>query len=559
MKPVYYIKEQMTMDEQTRHSEVLFETLNRNKKKRRRKVITTVLIVLAVVGVIGVGAVVHLRNRVQERFASAAAQVEEYTVATGSIHTLVAGSGMLTQVDLETIEVPAGVEITEVFAEAQDMVQAGDVLATVDLSTVLTSLADIQEQLDDLDDQIADAKGDTVSSYINAGVSGRVKRLFVEKGTDVTACMAQNGALALISLDGFMAVDVETQKLTKGETITVYREDGTAITGTVESVAGGKATVLVTDNGPKFDEQVTVFAADGTEAGSGKLYIHNPLAVTGYAGTVSYVSVQENTQVYGSSAICQLTNTSFSANYDTLLRSRSDLEETLMELLTIYRDGAVCAPMDGMVSSVLYDEDGEKTQTQILTLFPNEQMSITISVDETDILSLEEGQIAEVVVSSVSEETITGSVTDISKEATTASGVTTYSAEITVDILEGMLPGMTAEVDVRIEGTENALIIPVDALHQTSAIHYVYTSYDPETQQYGGMTEVTVGMQNDSYAEILTGLQEGDTIYYTEKQQNWWGFGAMGMGGGMPTGNSRPATNSSQRPAAGGPNMGGQR
>lgn len=541
------------MDEQAKRSEALFEALSKNKKMRRRKVITTVLVILAVIAVIAITGVLYLRNRVQERFASAAAQVEAYTVNSGSIHTLVAGNGTLAQVDLEDIDVPAGVEITEVLVEGRDMVAKGDVLATVDMASVMTQLAAVQDQLDEMDDNIADAKGDTVSSSIKAGVSGRVKRLFIQKDTDVTACMAENGALAILSLDGYMAVDVQTDALEKGQLVTVFREDGTTVSGRVSSAAGEKATVLVTDNGPRYDEEVTVVTADGTEAGKGKLYIHNPLAVTGYAGTVSYVSVRENAVVHSSSAICQLTNTSFSANYDTLLRSRGDLEETLMDLLNIYRNGAVVAPMDGMVSSVLFDEDGPEGQTQVLTLFPNKQMSIAIAVDEMDILSLKEGQMAEVVVSSVSDEVVTGSVTEISKEATTTSGVTTYFAEVTVDMVEGMLPGMTAEVDVRIEGTENALIVPVDALHQTSAISYVYTSYDEETQQYGGMREVTVGMQNDNYAEILTGLQEGEVIYYTEKQQNWFSFAMGNMGG------ARPGNAGAQRPNAGGQNVGGQR
>jgi len=546
------------MNEQNRHSEELFQTLSQNKKKRRRKVIRTVLIVLAVIAVILVAGVVHLRNQVRERFAAAGAEVESYAVSTGSIHTLVTGSGVLTQVDLEDICVPAGVEITEVLVEARDTVQTGDLLATVDMASVMTALSDLQDQLDDLDDQIADAKGDTVSSYIKAGVSGRVKKIFLEKGSDITACMAENGALALISLDGYMAVDVESEKLLRGETVQVLRADGTQISGTVDSSAGGKATVLVTDNGPEADEQVTVLANDGSEAGSGKLYIHNPLAVTGYAGTVSSVSVKENDKVYGNTTICRLTNTSFSANYDSLLRSRGDLEETLMDLLTIYRDGAVLAPFDGSVSTILYDEDSEEVQTGIATLFPNKSMSITISVDETDILSLKEGQEAEVVVSSVSEDVLSGSVTGISREATTSSGVTTYSAEVCVDVQENMIPGMTAEVDIRIEGTENAMIIPADALHQTSAIYFVYTSYDEETQQYGGMTEVTIGMQNDSYVEILTGLNLGDTVYYTEKQPNWFGFA---MGGrntvtAAPSGGNRGGN---QRPDMGGMGPGGQR
>ena len=204
--------------------------------------------------------------------------------------------------------------------------------------------------------------------------------------------------------------------------------------------------------------------------------------------------------------------------------------------------GAVAAPFDGTVSAVLYDESIGQGQTDILTLYSGEEMAVTIPVDETDIIALKEGQEAEVVVSSVSEDVIPGTVTDITREASTSSGVSYYSAEITLDCGPGMLSGMTAVVDVKIEGVENALIIPVAALRQTSAIQYVFTTYDEQTKQYGGMVEVTTGMQNDTQVEILSGLKVGDTVYYTE-QQNFFEamFSAMsgGMGGGM-SGGPRP-------------------
>ena len=548
------------MSEQNQQSEALFEALSKNKKKRKRKIIRTVLIIIAVIAAILVGLVFYLRKSVEKRFASAAAEVQIYEVKTGTINTLVAGSGTLTQVDVEDITVPVGVEITEVLVEKRDTVAQGDILAAVDMATVMTTLADVQEQLDDLDDDIADAKGDTVSSNITAGVSGRVKRILAEKDTDVTACMAENGALAYLSLDGYMAVDFENDTLAKDDKVTVRRADGTEVEGKVDSAVKGKVTVLVTDNGPKYDEEVTVLL-NGTELGSGKLYIHSPLAVIGYAGTVSGVSVSENANVYSYTTIFTLKNTSFSANYDTLLRDRQDLEETMMDLLAIYRVGAVAAPFDGTVSSILFDEEAGEGQTDILTLYPNKSMSITISVDETDILALEEGQEAEVVVSSVSDEVLTGIVTEISREATTSSGVSLYSAEITVDYAKGMLAGMTAEVDVKIEGVENAIIIPVEALRQTSAISYVFTTYDEETKQYGGMVEVTTGMQNDDYVEILSGLQVGDTVCYTEQQNPFAAFfGAMGggMGGGMPGGMGGSGMPSGM-PSGGPSGMGGQR
>lgn len=545
------------MSEQKQRGEELFDKLNQEKKKRRNKIIRTVVIVLAIVAAVLIFAVLSLRKSVDARFAAKTAEVQEYTVETGTIHTIVTGSGILREEDLEDMEIPGGVEITEVMVEAGDTVSEGDLLATVDMATVMTALSDLQDEMDDLDDDIADAKGDEVSSYIRAGVSGRVKRIFAEKDMDVSLCMAENGALAIVSLDGYMALDLETEALSKGDTVTVIRADGTELEGTVESAAGGKATVLVTDNGPKFDEEVSV-SLDGTSVGKGKLYIHNPLAVTGYAGTISQVNVSENNKVDAYTNLFQLKNTSFSANYDTLLRSRADLEEELMELLTIYRDGAVLAPMDGRISAVYYDEDTKTssyntaTGMVLLSLYPDETMSITISVDETDILSLEEGQNADISVSSVSsDEVFPGTVSDISKVADTSTGVTQYSAEVTLDKAAGMLPGMTADVDIQIQGVENALIIPMDALHQTRDTYYVYTSYDAETQQYGGMREVVIGMQNDTQVEILAGLNAGDKIYYTEAAENIFAaFAAMGgMSGGM--------SGMSGMSSMGGGNMGG--
>lgn len=567
------------MSEQKQRGEELFDKLNQEKKKRRNKIIRTVVIVLAVVVAALIVAVISLRKSVDARFAAKTAEVQEYTVQTGTIHTIVTGSGILREEDLEEMEIPGGVEITEVMAEAGDTVSQGELLATVDMSTVMTALSDLQEEMDDLDDDIADAKGDEVSAYIRAGVSGRVKRIFAEPDMDVSLCMADNGALAIVSLDGYMAVDLETEKLQKGDTVTVIRADGSELEGTVESANGGSATVLVTDNGPKFDEEVTV-SLDGTTIGKGKLYIHNPLAVTGYAGTISQVNVSENNKVDAYTTLFQLKNTSFSANYDTLLRSRADLEEELMDLLAIYRDGAILAPMDGRISAVYYDEDTAVSSytagngnAVLLSLYPDTTMSITISVDETDILSLEEGQTADISVSSVSsDEVFPGTVTDISKVADTSTGVTQYSAEVTLDKAAGMLPGMTADVDIQIQGVENALIIPVDALHQTRDTYYVYTTYDEQTQQYGGMREVVIGMQNDTQVEILSGLNAGDKIYYTEAAENIFaafaamsgmGGSSMGgmsggnMGGGMPSGggNSRPGGDMGGAP--GGMNRGG--
>lgn len=515
------------MSNQNPKDEALFEQLGQSKKKRRRRTVRIVLITVLVVLAGLVGIVLHLRSRVIQQFGGGNADVLSYQASTGTISTVVSGSGTLANVDTESITVPGGVEITEVLVERNDTVSAGDVLAAVDMDSVRSAMAELQNQIDELDEQIGDAEDDKVSSSIPAGVSGRVKVIYADKGDDVVSTMVEHGALAVLSLDGYMALDIETDALAAGDGVIVRRADGSEIDGAVETAVAGKATILVTDNGPEFGEEVIVVTAEGTELGTAKLYIHNPLAVTGYAGTVSAVKVSENAKVNSGTKIFTLSDTSTSANYDALLRSRSEVEETLLELLTIQRHGAVVAPISGSVFALTDVTEGTE-EYEIMTLSPDVSMSVTISIDESDILSLEEGQEADVTVNSVSEDALSGVVTEI--DTSGESGV--YTAEVTLDKTAGMLSGMTASVDIKIEGVEDAILIPVDALHQTSTIYYVYTSYDEETEEYGGMVEVEVGLSNSNYVEITSGLNEGDTVYYTESLSIMDMFANM-MGGNM--------------------------
>lgn len=530
--------------------EALFEVLGRNKKTRRRKIIRTVIIVICLLAAGLTGGVFYLRRQVQEQFATSTQEVLSAQAERGTISTVVSGSGMLANVDTETVSVPSGVEVTEILVKYGDTVKQGDLLATVDMASVRSAMATLQSEIETLDDDIADAKGDTVSSYVTAGVPGRVKMLYVEQGASVEDTMVAYGALAELSLDGYMAVDIQSGSAQAGDTVTVTLSDGSGITGTVEKTVNGTATVLVTDNGPACGDPVTVKAASGETLGTGELYIHSALKVTGYAGTVGWVNVSLNQVVYASSSLFSLTNTSTSASYNALLRSRSEKEETLLELLQIQKSSGLTAPITGSVYSVA-DLDSDSTATDIVVLSPDVSMSVTISVDETDILALAVGQTASVTVKSIGSDALSGEVTQIDK--TDASG--SYTAEILLDKVSGMLPGMTANVDVRIEGVDDAILIPADALHQTSTGYYVYTSYDEQTQEFGGRVDVIPGLSNSNYVEIKSGLSEGDAVYYTKAETFGGMFGGMDFGS-MPGGRGNSGSGSSN--AGGGmPNFGG--
>lgn len=534
------------------------------KKKRFYRVLLIVVIVLAILAAIAQ----NLRSQVASKFAAGTYDTPlTYKVSRGSISTTVSGSGSLADEDVQEILLHSSVQIDEILVDTGDTVQEGDLLATVNMSTVLSAMADVQQQLNALDDKIHDAAGDEVSENIKTAIAGRVKKLYAEKGDDVSTVMYEHGALALLSLDGHMAVTIENSTITSGDKVTVTTSDGK----TYEGTAGKSGEILITDNGPALDDTVTVTAADGTVLGTGRLYIHEQLKITGFAGTVSKVYATENQKLAANKQLFKLTDTSFSANYQSLLQDRQELEEQLQRLIRVYQDGAVYAPMSGSISSIgkpqentapsqekdyysdFYISGFSSSQTvtsdesqssdsgdeqTVLSICPGITMTVSISVDESSILSLSLDQSATITVNALDGDSFPGTVTAIDTTATSSAGVSSYTVTVTLDKDPDMLSGMSADVSIRTEGVDNALLIPSDALTQTRAKTYVYTGHNAETGELIGLTEVTTGMNNGELVEIITGLQEGDTVYYFEPV-NFWFLDDMGFGGMRPGGHNR--------------------
>ena len=550
---------------------------NSRKKNRRRKTLSVVLIVLALLIAGAAVGVKLLRQRVTEAYGEKSKEeAQKATVTVGSISTTITGSGTLSAQETTEVSVPSGVALRSLCVAKGDTVAEGDVLAYLDLTSLLTAMNELQDQLEQLDSDIADAARESVATVVKSTVNGRVKAIYCENGDPVLSVMYGQGALLAISLDGKMAVDIPAKELSVGDQVSVTLPSK-VYQGTVSAVQGETATVLITDNGPQLGEDAIVTDAEGRKLGRGPLYIHQPLNVTGYTGTVSRLAVQENDYVIKDRVLLYLSDTAFTANYDALLQERAALEADLNELISLYTAGVVRAPLAGKVESLTEAQETTEgaeaaAKWSFAVLRPQEKMIVTASIDESNILSVELGQTASVTISSISEDPFTGEVTAIEKTGTSSSGVTGYAVEVTVDRTEKMLPRMSATVSIRIEGVDNALLLPEAAVTKTRTSAYVYTAVNETSGELEGMTEVKTGLTGGGYIEITEGLQEGDTVYYIKKQTNDFssfmgGFGGnnrggsspggSGFGGSMPGGGERPNGSGGNRPSGSG-RKGGQ-
>lgn len=180
-------------------------------------------------------------------------------------------------------------------------------------------------------------------------------------------------------------------------------------------------------------------------------------------------------------------------------------------------------------------------ETVAFTIAKQDNVKIVVNVDELDILSVEKDQSATVTLDALEEEQYTGTVTKISNTASAGTGSTKYEVEITVPMDENMLIGMSASTAIQVSNAEDTLVLPMTALQQRGDETFVYTQKDTDGN-LSGETTVETGLSDGQNVEIVSGLNEGDEVYYTraasDKEEGFNdGFGfpdGMGGGSGMP-------------------------
>ncbi len=533
------------------------------KRRRKKRVITICIVVLLLIAAAAVG-LVFLQRNITERFAEEdEREILSATASYGSIRTTVSGSGNLSNEESEDVLLPANVLLDEMFVGWQESVELGDLLATVSNESVITAMAELQTALDELDEELGEAEEEEAESVISAPVSGRVKAVYAGVGEDVASVMYESGALILLSLDGTMTVSVdlnqddsasrgsgeptEEAKLPDFElhdSVTVTESDGDSYDGNIVRIAGNVVEISLSDYGPAYGDEATV-SIDGAELGKGTLKIHEPLAVTGYAGTVDYLYVSANEWVDAGETLLELTNTAYTAHYESLLQERAELEAELKTLIDIYQEGGIYAPISGKIDSRAYDDwnmptTAETTELTLFTIRPSDTIVATVYVDESDVLNLSEGLEATLSVSSIEDEYFTATVTDVATEGSSSGGVTQYAVTLSLPRTDNMRSGMSVSASISISGAAAALLLPSEAVQSARESYYVYTYLDPETGDLSGMTRVEIGVVGSTYTEILSGLQEGDTVYYYESSASGeMSFGGFNRGSGEMSGGRR--------------------
>ena len=130
----------------------------------------------------------------------------------------------------------------------------------------------------------------------------------------------------------------------------------------------------------------------------------------------------------------------------------------------------IVSPINGVVVERNVDEGqtvAASLNTPQLFLIANDlsDMEILVSVDESDIGIIDEGQVVRFTVQAYDDDVFYGEVKQVRLQSTVQENVVTYTAVVGVDNVDGrLLPGMTATVEFLIETVDDVLKVPNAAL-----------------------------------------------------------------------------------------------
>ena len=166
-----------------------------------------------------------------------------------------------------------------------------------------------------------------------------------------------------------------------------------------------------------------------------------------------------------------------------------------------------------LISSSLPEKEEICTSSNYVELKSLDSLAMSLQINESEINKVSIGDEAEIEITSTNE-ILTGYVTQISEVGTYSTSGSTFSAVVSFANNGNLKIGMSASCTIILEEAENALTIPLEALQtDDEQNNYVTVINDDGTST---KQEGEIGIQNDAYVQIISGLSEENKIKVQE-------------------------------------------
>lgn len=514
---------------------------------RHKKALIAAVLILAV-AVAGLW-YFRMRRPALPAAAQGGSYVRTVTLQKGNLDDSISASGTVESSDVSNVTTDLKYTVKTVNVQVGDMVEAGDVICTLDTESLEKSIEKAKEALADSMaqaektyqkaqeslaeaqtktseaktdmDEAQSAKDDAWSAYDSA--CSKVSSFQTE--ADDAAARQEN---ALSALNDAMAVTAQKQTAYndaygawKTESDRQLAADYEPAEGDAEKLAGLQTAM---DNA-----QAQLDAANEAQTKAQESYDQTSLqaqekqkALSDAQSTVGLTGLQ--TAYQQAQAAYEQAQTA----YDQAVKNQETAQETCDDALESYNKSGesdeladlqeqleqctLTAETSGKVTAVNATV-GSMIEGAAATIQNTESLKVAITIPEYDIESVKVGMTARIT-SDVTDKEVNGTLSQISPTATGGgSSSSSFAAEVTVDDADsGLLIGTNAKVEIILSTTEDVFTVPLDAIGENEAgesVIYVQTGEENGEPVFEEMA-VTVGEENDYYAQISGAeLEEG--------------------------------------------------
>ncbi len=496
---------------------------------RHRKLLVIVGIVLVALVVV----VFSFSNRKRPTMASAGER-KTAIVERGDISVSISGSGVIESASTKNISSEVGATVTKVNVAVGDRVSKGDVLFQLDSSDLETQIRNKQKSVTSLQDTVNNYQTDISNLNVVSNVNGYISDFKYNVGDNVTknAVLFQVTDTSSFILNTTFCYNANNP-IQVGDEAKIFLSDSYSyLYGKVSYVTdkkgyyeyGGQTqkVEIVVDN-PGYDlggvkaTSIVVTTAQGTTQSaleSVAFETREPIPFTSKAsGTIEQIFVKDGMYIQDGTSIMTVKNDEL---YKNLNDAKSSLSDAYKELSDVKADSSfytISAPIDGVVTMLQVSEgDYVRSESTLAKIVNNYDIQFQIDVDELDILDVKLGQEVKVTIDAMEETTrkpLTGTVSEIALEGTTMNSVTSYPITISLQGNDNIRMGMNCSAELIVNSVKDVLILPVEAIETRKGKYYV-------TMEDGSSKEVEVGLYNEDFIEIVSGLTEGDKVLLPE-------------------------------------------
>lgn len=541
------------------------------QKKKRPKWLKWVIVIGIIVVVL---ALVLLLLRACAPNTADSTSFTKATAANGTVEVSVVADGNLSS-DAVTVNATMNGFVSSI-VKTGAQVKKGDTLAVIaqnpdDVTSAQAEYDIAQRQLDRLREKPA------MPSLVVASSDGRVYMLKAKDDDDAALICQQYGQLMIVTSG--IKVALPDGAASAGSSLKI-KVGSHSYSASAEKV-DGKLYAVSTDDNPKLDQDASVYLKN-TQIGSGKLEAYITEPVTGM-GTVQDVYVDEGDSVSKGNRLVMLQG---SARARDIADQEAKVAELKAKLDDVKGDGngTIIADMDGWISDIKAAVGDSAMKDQPLCVLHPNSLEAVVDAGEIDVVKLKAGQSSTITLDALPDKTYTGKVEYVSGTGSKNGDTVNYEVRVSIDDSTGLLPGMSCQVNILVDKKDNVLRIPTDALLDAAdggKMVLVATgdaskiqNWNPQasattnaggTGMFGGgqragggsipqaeQRTVTVGLVNEYWAEITSGLKAGETVLIPIRNSS--SIMSMFMNGGRGQTNQNPQStnqNTQSSPAGG--------